>query len=413
MDRIFYQKNRAEFEKLLNPGDLAVFFAGKSLRKSADEDYPFYANRNFLYLTGITQVESVLLIEKTREGECLETLFMLPKDEAAEVWTGRRMSKDEIEAVSTIADIMPVDSLEANLHRRLAGGNRSVYLCLDRLTPWQTMDLEHTFAEKLRENYPAIRIYNAYEALCAMRRIKTPEEIEAIETAMKLTNRGIRRMMRNVRPGMMEYALEAEFLHELGTAGERDPAFPCIISAGTRNFYLHYPQPKARIEDGDLVLTDVGAPFDEYHTDISRVFPANGRFSRRQAQVYEIALNANREIMKAIRPGQPFSMNNRLCRELCFEGLKKLGLIDDFAEIGRYVWHGVTHHVGLDTHDVGGYEMPMAENMVFCVDAGIYIREWGIGLRVEDDVVVTKDGCRNLSADIPAEVDEIEALMAQ
>ncbi len=165
------------------------------------------------------------------------------------------------------------------------------------------------------------------------------------------------------------------------------------------------------IGEGDLVLADVGAPFDHYHTDISRVFPASGRFSERQAQIYRVAYDANRAIMRAVRPGEPFSVCNRVCREVCFEGLKAMGLIGRFEDIGRYVWHGVAHHVGLDTHDVGGYDMPMAENMVFTVDAGIYVREWGIGLRIEDNVLVTEDGCRNLSASIPAEIPQIEALM--
>jgi Xaa-Pro aminopeptidase len=142
------------------------------------------------------------------------------------------------------------------------------------------------------------------------------------------------------------------------------------------------------------------------------VFPASGRFSRRQAQIYRIAYEANRAIMAQVRPGADFSLPNRICREVAFEGLKALGLLDDPADIGRYVWHGTTHHVGLDTHDVGGYGEPMAENMIFTVDAGIYVREWGVGLRIEDDVLVTADGCENLSAAIPARLEEIEAILA-
>jgi Xaa-Pro aminopeptidase len=164
--------------------------------------------------------------------------------------------------------------------------------------------------------------------------------------------------------------------------------------------------------DGELILTDVGAAYDEYGTDISRVFPANGRFNERQAQLYRVAFEANRAVMEQVRPGVYFPQLNRTCREVSFEGLKALGLLEDFADIRRYVWHGAVHHIGLDTHDVGGYEDPMTENMVFTVDAGIYVREWGIGLRVEDNVRVTTDGCENLSAAIPVDIEEIESILA-
>ena len=237
-------------------------------------------------------------------------------------------------------------------------------------------------------------------------------EIEAVRRAMRITEAGIRRMMHAARPGRMEYELEAEFNAELAAHGQRRTAFPSIISAGERNFYLHYSILQGCAADGDLILTDVGAVYDEHGTDISRVFPANGHFSERQAQIYQIAYAANREIMAQVRPGAPFSMPYRVCKEVAFEGLKALGLLNDPADIRRYVWHGTTHHVGLDTHDVGGYEEPMAENMLFTVDAGIYVREWGIGLRIEDNVLVTAGGCENLSASIPATIEEIETLMA-
>jgi Xaa-Pro aminopeptidase len=220
-------------------------------------------------------------------------------------------------------------------------------------------------------------------------------------------------MMRVAKPGVMEYELEAEFNSELAAHGQRRTAFPSIIAGGERIFYLHYANPMSAIADGELILSDVGAAYDEYCTDISRIFPANGRFSERQAQLYQVAYAVNRAVMAEVRPGVFFPQLNRTCREASFEGLKALGLLDDFADIRKYVWHGVTHHVGLDTHDVGGYDEPMTENMVFVVDAGIYVREWGIGLRIEDNVLVTADGCENLSAAIPTTLEEIENLMAR
>jgi Xaa-Pro aminopeptidase len=287
----------------------------------------------------------------------------------------------------------------------------TLWLCFDAQSPERAFDIEREFAKQIRERHPHIAIRNSYPLLASLRQIKAPEEIEAIRKAMQITEAGIRRMMRAVRPGMMEYELEAEFNAELAAHGQRHPAFPSIIAGGERIFYLHYANPMSALSDGELVLSDVGAGYDEYGTDISRVFPANGRFSERQAQIYRVAYEANRAIMEEVRPGAFFPQLNRTCREVSFEGLKALGLLDDLADIRNYVWHGVAHHVGLNTHDVGDYREPMRENMVFTVDAGIYVREWGIGLRIEDNVLVTADGCENLSADIPATVEEIESLM--
>jgi Xaa-Pro aminopeptidase len=288
----------------------------------------------------------------------------------------------------------------------------TLWLCFDALAPERSFDLEREFAKHVQSRHPHLVIRNSYPLLARMRKIKAPEEIDALRKAMQITEAGIRRMIRAAQPGMKEYELEAEFHAELVAHGQRHTAFPSIIAGGERIFYLHYANPMSPFADGELILSDVGAVYDDYGTDISRVFPANGRFSERQAQIYQVAHEANRAVMAEVRPGVFFPQLNRICREVSFEGLKALGLLEEFADIGKYVWHGVAHHVGLNTHDVGGYDEPMAENMVFTVDAGIYVREWGIGLRIEDNVLVTADGCKNLSATIPAAIEEIESIMA-
>lgn len=411
MDQSEFVTRRQKLAECIGEGEALLMFAGNSRRKTADEMYPFFTNRNFLYLTGVRQERTALIMTR-REGEVKETLYALAPDVEREVWTGRRFTFEELSAMSGVADIRSEAALEGDLHRLLTSGvYHSLWLCLDTLEPDQEEDLEHRWAKRIRDVYPGIRVRDIYPVISRMRRFKSAEELSAIRSGMEITNKGIRRMMRAVRPGMMEYQLEAEFLHELAIHGQRSPAFPSIVAAGQRNFYLHYPLPMSQIQEDDLVLTDVGAPFDDYCTDISRVFPANGTFSQKQADIYRIAYEANREIMARVKPGVPFSMTNEVCREVSFEGLKKLGIISDMADIRRYVWHGVTHHVGLDTHDVGGYEDPMAPGMVFTVDAGIYVREWGIGLRIEDNVLVTENGCENLSAMIPATIEEIEEAM--
>jgi len=390
-----------------------LFFSGESVRKTADENFPFFTNRNFLYLTGVKQEQSVLLLQK-KEGIVSEILFVLEPDPIREIWTGRRFTDEELNQMSGIEQFEDINNLNKTINNLFSSQHvKALWLCFDAFAPERSFDIEREFAKGIRDRYPHIVIKNSYPYICAMRKLKTQEEIDAICKGIQITEAGIRRMMQVARPGMKEYELEAEFNYELAAHGQRTPAFPSIIASGERIFYLHYSHPFGLITDGELILTDVGAAYDDYCTDISRVFPANGHFSERQAQIYRIAYSANRAIMEQVRPGVSFNETNRICREVTFEGLKALGLVDDFIDIKKYVWHNTTHHIGLDTHDVGGYEEPMAENMVFTVDTGIYIREWGIGLRIEDDVLVTANGCQNLSASIPATIEEIEDIMAR
>ena len=410
MDKKFHVENRRRLSAQMTGNDAMLFFSGESVRKSADEDFPFFTNRNFLYLTGIKQEESALLIQK-KDDLISERIFVAKPNIEREVWTGKRFTDAEVNALSGIEQVEDIDNLNSMLDALLASQPAmTLWLCFDALASERVFDIEREFAKRIQSRHPHIMIKNSYPLLASMRKIKAPEEIESIRKAMKITEAGIRRLMRVAKPGMMEYELEAEFNSELAVHGQRRTAFPSIIAGGERIFYLHYANPMSMLTDGELILSDVGAAYDEYCTDVSRVFPANGKFSERQAQIYQVAYAANRAIMAAIRPGVAFSTLNPICKQVSFEGLKSLGLLNDFAEIGKYVWHGAVHHVGLDTHDVGGYEQLISENMIFTVDAGIYVREWGIGLRIEDNILVTAEGCENLSAAIPSTIEEIESL---
>jgi Xaa-Pro aminopeptidase len=413
MDKRLCNENRRRIAAHMAVGDVMLFFSGESVRKTADENYPFFTNRNFLYLTGVKQEQSALLLHN-EDGMVSERLLVLKPDLAREVWTGRRFTDEELNEMSGIERIEDINNLNRTVDALFSSQPvGTLWLCFDALAPDRSFDMERDFSNRIRNRHPQIVIKNSYPLICAMRKVKTQDEIEAIRRGMTITAAGIRRMMHVARPGMMEYELEAEFNSELAAHGQRQSAFLSIIAGGNRIFYLHYSSLLSPLADGELILSDVGAAYDEYCTDISRVFPANGHFSERQAQIYQIAYAANRAIMAQVCPGAPFSMPTRICREVSFEGLKVLGLLDDFADIGKVVWHNTTHHVGLDTHDVGGYEEPMAENMVFTVDAGIYVREWGIGLRIEDNVLVTANGYENLSESIPTTIEEIEKVMAE
>lgn len=413
MNQSFYIENRRKLSGQMQDNEVMLFFSGESPRKTADEHFPFFTNRNFLYLTGVKQERTALLLHK-KSDVVSERIFAAKPDFAQEIWSGKRFTEAEINEASGIAQVKDIETLEGTFQDMLSFQKVSaLWLCFDPHSSERSFDIERDLAKRVRDQYPQVAVKNSYPSVTAMRKLKTPEEVAAIRSAMRITEAGIRRLMRVAKPGIMEYQLEAEFNHELAAHGQRHTAFPSIIAGGERIFYLHYAEPMSQIADGELILSDVGAPYDEYCTDISRVFPANGRFSERQAQIYQIAYAANRAVMAQVRPGLAFPEMNRICRETSFEGLKALGLLTDIADIRKYVWHGVTHHVGLDTHDVGGYDEPLAENMVVVVDAGIYVREWGIGLRLEDNVLVTADGCENLSASIPSTIEEIESLMAE
>src|SRR5574338_949531 len=340
MNQEFYIRNRRKLSEHLIDQEAMLFFSGESVRKSADENFPFFTNRNFLYLTGIQQEQSALLIQK-RGDLASECLFVTKPDFEREIWTGRRFTEKEINEISGVDGQEDIDHLDRILDSLFSSQKiMTLWLCFDPLAPERFLDIERDFAKQVQRRYPYIVIKNSYPLLAAMRKIKAPEEIDAIRKAMRITEAGIRRLMRVAKPGMMEYELEAEFHCELAAHGQRRTAFPPIIAGGERIFYLHYANPLSTVADGELILSDVGAAYDEYCTDISRVFPANGRFSERQAQLYQVAFAANRAVMERVRPGEFFPQLNRVCREVAFEGLKALGLLDDYKDVGKYVWHG-------------------------------------------------------------------------
>ena len=215
-------------------------------------------------------------------------------------------------------------------------------------------------------------------------------------------------MMRASRPGLYEYQLKAEFDYALAQHGVLTPAFPSIVSTGKNNFCIHYYEYMGQVQDGDMILADVGAKYDNLFNDVSRGWPANGRFSEKQRQLYTCAYRTSQHMFSIIRPGMPMANVDRLAREYNFGQLKELGLCRSYDEAGRYIWHGGAHHVGYDVHDLVEAETVLP-GMVFCVDIGIYCEEWGIGFRLEDNCLVTEDGCENLTVKIPRTIEEIEA----
>jgi Xaa-Pro aminopeptidase len=257
-------------------------------------------------------------------------------------------------------------------------------------------------------------LYDAHPILAKLRQIKRPVEVENIKKAIEITGRGINAMLKNARAGMYEYEIEAYFDFELKRAGVKDFAFKSIAASGKNATVLHYSENNCKAADNDLILLDVGAQYGYYSGDITRTFPVNGKFTPRQRELYDIVLGGNRLIVDTIKPGIEFKSLNIKLKEYYAAELKKIGLIENADEVSKYYYHGVSHMLGLETHDVGRHnEGLLKAGMVLTVEPGLYIAEEGIGIRIEDDVLVTENGCEVLSPDIPRTAEEIEAVMAE
>lgn len=411
MRKEFHQGNRERLYQEFSDGTLILVFAGRAPRKTLDEYYPFFANRNFVYLTGVEQEGSILLAEK-KGGAVTETLFTLPPDAMAERWTGTRKKPEELREISGIAEIRYLPEFPSFLHARIRSDQfAEAALDLYRDDPEDQESEALRMARRLQREYPGLAIANLSPAMRKLRTIKQPCEIAAMREAAKITRAGIVAMMKASHPGMYEAQYKAEWDYALAQHGCLSPFFSSIISAGANNFCIHYYEYSGQAQDGDMVLNDVGAVYDNLGNDVSRGWPCNGHFSERQQLLYSCAYETSQHMFSIIRPGMPMKDVDRLAREYNYGKLHEIGLCDSYEQIGKYMWHGGAHHVGYDVHDHVAAET-IAPGMVFCVDIGIYCEEWGIGFRLEDNCLVTEDGCENLTAGIPRTIGQIEAIMA-
>ena len=414
MTKEYFKGNRERLYAQMKNNSLLVLFSGMEVRKTNDEFYPFYTNRNFLYLTGLDQKELAFIACKDSLGSITEKVFILPPDMMAERWNGTRLKPDEVSELSGIAHIGYTSSFETELHRLATSGNYAhLYLDLFRVSPSDRDEPAHLLLKRAASDYPYLAIENANILIRRLRTIKQPCELEAMRKAEEITCAGITSMMKASKPGMYEYQYKAIFDYTLGQYGPQGPGFPSIISAGKNNFCIHYYSYKGQAHDGDMVLNDVGAWHDFLMTDVSRGWPCNGKFNERQKLLYQIALDTSDHMFRIIRPGMAMKDVDGESHRYCAQLLKEAGVLDHVDNIGKYMWHGGAHHVGFDVHDAVETPETVAPNMVFCVDIGIYHEEWGIGFRVEDNCLVTETGCENLSAATPRTIQAIEETMRQ
>lgn len=428
-----YRKRR---ERLMAevPPDSAILVPAATLSvRNQDSEYPFRQDSDFHYLCGFPEPQAWLLLLPGREaGESV--LFCLPRDPAAEAWTGRRVGPRRAVTRYGVDEAWPLEARDEQLLDLLAG-RRTIYLSLGN-------DRALSLAGKMREGLkarerrgpPAPSAYADIDVLLHEQRlIKSEDELALMRKAGKITARAHAHAMQTVRPGMFEYQLQATLEHAFVMAGARAPAYSTIVGSGANGCILHYMENDAAMAAGDLVLVDAGAEYHLYAGDITRTFPVSGRFSEPQRQLYEIVLGAQQRALRAVRPGATLKgIHDGVVRDLT-AGLVALGLVEGPVETAveqgyykRFYLHGTSHWLGLDVHDVGAYQVQgasraLAPGMVLTVEPGLYIpddldiaEQWrGIGIRIEDNVVVTTQGCEVLTEGVPKRVREIEALMAQ
>lgn len=412
MKKEFHIQNRTQFYQSMKANSLLVLFSGKEIRKTNDEYYPFYTDRNFLYFTGLDSREFIFIAKKDAAGSVEEWIYILPPDPLAERWTGKRISPEETAELSGITHIKFTANFRMDFHALAASGEyESLYLDLYRVDPADIDRPAQYFLKEVQKEYPYLKLENATTILRQLRTIKKPCELAAMRKAETITREGIVAMMKASKPGMYEYQYKAIFDYVLGQYGPQGPAFPSIISAGQNNFCIHYYSYKGQAQDGDMILNDVGAWYDNLMNDVSRAWPCNGKFTEKQRLLYECALKTSDHMFELIRPGMKMADVDATARSYNYEMLKEAGVLNRSEEIGTYMWHGGAHHVGYDVHDAVQTPEFLAPGMVFCVDIGIYHEAWGIGFRLEDNCLVTEDGCENLSALTPRTIEEIEDIM--
>lgn len=400
-----YSKRRERLIKDLGNNSIAIFLSNDNI---SGPDV-FNVNRNFYYLTGIDNKDMALVLEN-RNNQITAKIFIMPYDELMAKWVGGRMLASEVSAICEIEDIENYDSLSTYLDLQLdryRGEGVKVYFDFYKREDVKTLAVN--LATKLKDNNPWIEVKDVFPYIANLRLVKDEYEITCLKQAINITRTGIEAMMKAVKPGINEMVMEGIFNFALAKNLCNETSFKTICAAGKRATILHYANNNQICEDGDLLLTDLGATYRHYCGDITRTYPVNGKFSERQKEIYNIVLTAQRLVQENAKPGVKLKDLNNLVIKYYEMELPKHGLTKPVSE---YYYHGVSHHIGLDVHDLdGGLGQTLQAGNVISNEPGLYIEDENIGIRIEDDLLITGTGCQNLSSGIVKKVEDIEKLM--
>ena len=412
-----YKNRRLNLYNKLKDNSIAILHSGYSVFKTADSTYPFVVNNNFYYLTGIDQIDVTLVVGKFN-NTYKEYLFIDEIDEVMSKWVGMTLTKEEASKVSDI----PVSSILYNSSfnrfitnmlqptRHFVDVAENVYLDLERrpIKLYNTFAL--SFSRMLKKDYPSIKLENLYVYMLEMRMIKDEDEVKLVCESIDSTKRAIYNVMKHSKEHQSEMLAEAYHNFVL-TSENKAPSFGNIIASGKNATILHYEDNNSPIEKDTLLLMDVGCYTKHYSSDISRTFPTNGKFTKRQKEVYEVVLDCNKKCIEYAKHGITWKELNDYAKSLLANGCKKLGLITEESELIKYYFHSIGHSLGLDVHDPSIDNLGLLEGMIITIEPGLYIEEEGIGIRIEDDILITKDKAIVLSKDIIKEINDIEEFM--
>ena len=407
----------------MRPKSIAIFNSNDIYPISADSTMPFEQARDIFYLSGADQEETILLLfPDAMDKKRREVLFVRETNDHIAVWEGAKLTKEQATAVSGIQTVYWLTDFDKVFFDLMTEADTIYFNTNEHYRQAvETQTREDRFIEKCKKEYPAHQWAKSNPILQQIRGVKEPEEIALMQTACDITEKGFRRILEFVKPGVWEYEIEAEFLHEFVRNRSKGFAYTPIIASGANANVLHYVENNQQVKDGDMILMDLAAEYANYSSDMTRTIPANGRFSERQKQVYNAVLRVKDEATKMLVPGTIWAEYHKEVGKVMTSELLGLGLLDkadvqnenpDWPAYKKYFMHGTSHHIGLDTHDYGALKTPMKANMVFTVEPGIYIPDEGMGIRIEDDVVIQEKGEPfNLMRNIPITVEEIEELM--
>lgn len=417
-----YQRNRAKFAAKMAKNGVAIFNANDILPTNADGTMKFRQNNDLFYLCGIDQEETILLLAPDCPNPAWrEVLFLRETNAHIAVWEGHKYTKEEAFAASGIETILWLSEFDL-VFNSVVNLSESIYLNTnEHLRAGVVVETRDArFIQTVKDRYPLHRLERAAPILHALRGVKEPEEILQLQIACDITEKGFRRVLGMVKPGVTEYEIEAELVHEFVRNRSRGFAYEPIIASGPSACVLHYIENNKACLDGELLLLDVAAEYGNYNADMTRTIPVNGRYTKRQRQVYDAVLRVEREAASMLRPGVTIQDYHREVGLVMQGELLGLGLLDQtdiknqdpkWPAYKKYFMHGTSHHLGLDVHDVGTMHYPISAGMVFTVEPGIYIPEEGFAVRIENNIVVQENGYLDLMRNIPIEAEEIESLM--
>ena len=416
-------KNRKKFMTQMKSKSIAAFNSNDIYPIGADSTIPFEQHRDIFYLSGADQEETILILfPDAMDAKHKEILFVRETNEHIAVWEGEKLTKEKATEISGIKTIYWLSDFDKVFFDLMTEADIIYFNTNEHYRQAvETQTREDRFIAKCKQDFPAHQWAKSNPILQQIRGIKEPEELEVMQIACDITERGFRRLLGFVKPGVWEYEIEAELLHEFVRNRSKGFAYQPIIASGNNANVLHYVENNQQCQNGDLILMDVAAEYANYSSDLTRTIPVNGKFTQRQKEVYNAVLRVKNEATKMLVPGTIWAEFHKECGKLMTSELLGLGLLDkadvqnenpDWPAYKKYFMHGTSHHIGLNTHDYGELKTPMTANMVFTVEPGIYIPAEKMGVRLEDDVVIQEKGEPfNLMANIPIEVEEIESLM--